>query len=279
MLSGIRTILYQTTLKWPPFQDYVVGKGVIRSLFNKMHDPGGYHYQNLDLQAEPPTMSTRRQTGHSVCKFGADYLAIEEKKPELAIEGFIEAVLIVLGGLNQDDVPPFFMQECKLQCLAQPANVSNSLELLAKNVANVYESIEPFQRPPHQFGVRFRFPPVVIESVTPAPSSEGDSEVVEADANSKVQLADPATIGEGAKTLGSYVTARFETFAEDMSLVWMEVTASYPQLERPLRLTDKSRIAENIRETHMFLTDKCKRFLDQFDIAATDDTTSGTEGS
>lgn len=230
MLSGIRSIFYQTTLKWPPFEEYGIGKAVIRGLYNKMLEPGGYHYENLDLQADSPTLSSRRRNGHSVCKFCPDSLVIEEKSPEIAvtIEGFIEAVQTVLGGLGQEDMPPFFLQHCKLQCLAQPANVEDSLELLARRVANVYEPIAPFQRPPTHFGVRFRFPPVIlkrIEETEDAPPSKGGDQAME---TGNMQIPEVQVGGATEKRIESYVTARFETFAEDIQQVWMEVMQHIP---------------------------------------------------
>jgi hypothetical protein len=190
---------------------------------------------------------------------------IEEKKPELTVEGFIEAVQTVLSGLGQEDVPPFFVQQCKLQCLAQPTNVEHSLQLLAERVSNVYGPIEPFERPPTHFGVRFQFPPVILRS---GESDETEASRITAEgpqASEQNGLTEPLAEGAHEKKLESFVTARFETYTEDVKQVWMEVSAAYPQLERPLMLSDTGRIVENIRETHLFLTDKCKRFLDQFD--------------
>ncbi len=179
------------------------------------------------------------------------------------VESFIEAVQTVLGGLGLEDMPPFFVQQCKMQCLAQPANVESALQLLAARVANVYEPIAPFERPPTHFGVRFRFPPVVLREA----EEEEHDEVQPSIKDDKTEIANPKRGRPGEKKIESFVAARFETYAEDDKQVWMEVSAAYPQLERPLLVTDAERIVNNIRETHLFLTDKCKRFLDQFDTA------------
>lgn len=260
MLGGLRSILFETTLRWPPLEGFHVNKEAIRRLYNKMFEPGGYRYENLDLQAECPTLSTRHADGHSVCKFGADFITIEEKKSHITVGGFLEVVDTVLRGLDPNEVPPFFIQQCKVQCLAQPANSENSLMLLAARVANVYTAVDPFERPPLFFGVRFRFPPVVIEQEKVKPIGEkedgsglesGQSEVVPEEGEAKEV---PRKVMEG------FVTVRFETYAEDISQVWMEVTAAYPQTERLLT----PRIAANISDTYQFL-EKSKRFLDQFD--------------
>jgi len=278
MLSGLRSIFLQTTLRWLPFQGYAVGKDTVRGLYHKMFEPGGYRYENLDLQSDPPTLSTRHQAGHSVCRFGPDFLTIEEKRTGVTIEGFVEAVETVLRGLRQEDVPPFYIQQCKMQCLAQPANVENSLELLAQRVSNVYKPVEPFERPPSFFGVKFEFHPVTLPLKTAEPDiggkTEGKSERSESE-NATERI--PET--SGTTRVAGFVTARFETYAEDVSQVWMEVTASYPETEQPLLLRDLQRIGNNIKETHHFLTSKCKRFLDQFDAEATHDSDSGPEGS
>jgi hypothetical protein len=42
----------------------------------------------------------------------------------------------------------------------------------------------------------------------------------------------------------------------------MEVAASYPG---PFAVATLADVTTNIRETYQFLTEKCKRFLDQFD--------------
>jgi len=277
MLSGLRTIFLETTLRWPPLEGYTIKKEAIRGLFNKVFDPGGYRYENLELQADATTLSTKYSSGgQSVCRFGPDSLTIQEKtSPNTSLEGFVEAVMTVLGGLNQDEVPPFFVQQCKVECLAQPSNVENSLVLLAARAACVYDSIEPFARPPSHFGIRFRFQPTaVVETGT---IEHHDSENI-ADQPSEAKTENQDKSLERVRQIEGFVAVRFETYAKDVSQVWMEVTASYPAADRPYLLSDTTKMANNIRETHQFLVDRSKRFLDQFDTKSDDDRDLKAEG-
>lgn len=157
-----------------------------------------------------------------------------------------EIVKGVLGGLSavmEDldcEVPPFLAQRCRVHCTAQPNQSEHSLDLLAGKVARVKESILPFGRPPSFFGVRFRFPPAVI---------------VDGDTRHETSHED-------------FVTVRFETFSDDISQVWMEVAATYMLMEKRVALGSTETVQENIHASYKFLTENCRRFLDQFDVPA-----------
>ncbi len=64
MLSEPRAILFHTELQLPPIEEIKVSKERVRELYNKMCEPGGYTYENLDLQATIPTLSTRKPDGN-----------------------------------------------------------------------------------------------------------------------------------------------------------------------------------------------------------------------
>jgi hypothetical protein len=254
MLSGLRTIHIETSLRWPPIEGLGVTRDAVRRLYNRLFESVGHRYENLELQGSSPLLSTRHPGGgESICKFG-DALTIVEKNTRVTVTDFLDIVKTVLGMLKEEEVPPFFIQQCKIQCLAQPNHSENSLILLARRVSRVYESVAPFGRPPSQFGVRFRFPAITLD-----------------EADNQTELQQTKTVDaliehpRPEKTMKQNVlNVRFETYPKDISLVWMEVTAAYP-LEQPLWLRDANKIAANIQESHEFLADKSMKFLGQFD--------------
>ena len=83
----------------------------------------GQPYENLDMQARRPTLSTRRANGESICELGPEMIKIEETRPEFTIDEFIGVVMTVLRGLG-NDCPPFFLQRCQMQCLLPTARPS-----------------------------------------------------------------------------------------------------------------------------------------------------------
>jgi hypothetical protein len=117
MLSEPQSIFFQTELKWPPIEEWRVSKSVVRGLYNKMFEPGGYKYDNLNLQSEKPTLSRGSESGQSICQFGPDSITLEESH-DCHIEAFVQVVETVLGGLKEEDIPPFFLQRVKIQCPA-----------------------------------------------------------------------------------------------------------------------------------------------------------------
>jgi len=251
MLSEPRAIFFQTKLRWPPLEDFKVDKAVIRRLYNQMFDAGGYQYENLALQG-PPTLSSKREVGHSMCRFERDALVLEEDHIYYEIDHFVEVVETLLRALDPKDIPLFFLQECTIRCLSQPANTGNALKLLADRVAKVYHTIAPFERPPSFFGVRFQFQPARIVS--------GD-QAEDAPAGEEHELANAT---QRPIEVSGFVITRFETYVQDVRQVWMEAQASYPQ-QKPLSVSDVDKITGHIRQTYEFLTDKSKRFLDQYD--------------
>lgn len=262
MLSEPRAIFFQTELEWPPFEPFSVDRNVIRRLYNKMFEANGYEYPNLDLQSETPTLSKSDTSGKSACRFTKNSLVIEERTHNITQDVFVQVVETVLGGLREEHIQPFYIQRCRIHCLTQPHNCENSIRLLASRVANVFGSIQPFERPPSFFGVRFRFEPMVISALPESDSGQGDT-------TEGQEIAEEAGILEESESrieCEGYVSLRFETYEKDISQVWMEVAAAYPQ-DTPLTVANTQPITENIRKTYTFLTEKSKRFLDQFDTA------------
>lgn len=275
MLSGIRAIFYQTELEYPPLQDIAITKDQIANLFSTMRKPGGHPYEVVDLQAEKPFLATCKDRGESRCEFGRNSIRIQESHSGMTADEFAGVVTTVIRGIG-DDCPPFFLQRCKIHCLAQPSNSGGSVELLAGRVSNVFDKSDAFGRWPSFFGVRFRFLPsdVIRERLLAEQDERPDEPKSEnSDEQSESQVADG--VEPGADNLGltefpaddqwkGYVTVRFESYSEDISQVWIEVAATYPVMTF-IRRKDMGLIATNIIETHRFATEKCKAFLDQFD--------------
>jgi hypothetical protein len=274
-ISGHRTIYLSTELIFPPVPELKIGKDKIRAMYNKLHEPGGYPYENLELQAEPPTLSTRRGDGQSKCQIGSDRIRIDEEKPSMPLDDFIDAAKTVLKSLGSD-VHVFIMQRVLIRCIAQPNNVTDSLDLLAGRLADAYDTIGPFERPPSYFGVRFRFGPA-IEGEDDPPEDEkakspGAPEATgTADGIHPVKAAEPSTPavktdgGNDRREHRGFLTLRFETYSEDIRQVWMELAATYFFSEKVAAAADLTEVEQNIREAYQFVSEKAIRFLDQFD--------------
>jgi hypothetical protein len=155
MLGELRTVFFSLELQSPPIPEMRISNSKIRELYNKLHEPGGYAYENLQLQGDIPALSTKRDDGKSQCQIGSDKIRIEEENPAFGIDEFVNVVETVLKALG-DDAPPSFMQRCTIRCLAQPNNVPDSRKLLAGEVANVMDAIGPFGRP-HKGFLTVRF--------------------------------------------------------------------------------------------------------------------------
>ncbi len=221
-----------------------------------MHEPGGYKYDNLKLQSDKPTLYSDGRGGQSLCQFGPDQITIEESHAECSIKEFTEVVQTVLGGLVEDEIPPIFFQRVKIQCLSQVTHCHNSVELLAGKVSRAFGAIEPFERPPSMFGVRFRFPPVNVVDTQDDDDAEGEP--------GEEAIREAINQGRVEEKTG-FVTLRLESYAKDRKRVWMEVAGAYPQFDEPLALADADKIIANIHNAYDFLTQNSKRFLDQFD--------------
>ncbi|HEY2826100.1 MAG TPA: hypothetical protein VGJ04_00750, partial [Pirellulales bacterium] len=180
MSSTPRPIFFSTELEVPPMKELAIGKSVVRSLFNKLHEPGGYAYENLKMQGERPCLSTERgEEAQSRCEIGRHLIKIEEHQPEMPVDEFVGVVKTVLRCLGED-CPPFFIQRCKIHCLMQTTNI-DPLALLAGNIANVTDKIGPFGRFPSFFGVRFRFRPWDPEDFEEESRSDDESEKAESE--------------------------------------------------------------------------------------------------
>ena len=278
MFSSPRPIFFSTELETPPIKELAIPREAALRLFFKLREkPSGCRYENIETQATNPTLSTRRgEDGRSTCQIGRHMVRIEELHPEMPADEFVNVAKTVLQTLG-DDCKPFFVQRCKIQCLAQPNVLPSPLGILATRVGNVGpgERIAPFGRPPTFFGVRFRFDPW-------SPDEEPDSDATENETTdhdvSEIAEDDPPGAGEAEDaddedaiqqvTEGrGFLTVRFEPYTEDPRQMWVEVAANYIAPE-PIIITDLSIMERNILETCRFATDNCKRFLDQFDPQA-----------
>ena len=292
MLSDPISIYFMTEFILPPLKRLRVTHEQIRRLYNKMFEPGGYRYANLDLQSERPTLSTRREEGESSVSFGKESITIEEIRPEFAVDEFIGIVRTVLRGLGNDFPSFVLLQRCRIRCLAQP-NQMDSIDLLAGRVANVLKAFSPFERPPSYFGVRFRFLPRrmlggddedaieskeigddedAIESKEITESEIDDledssnpdrSEQESSDLDEEEMLSDDSNFSHDE----GFATVRFETYTEDHKKIWMEVATGFRKLKAPGVFTvhDINELCANITETYQLIAERSKRFLDQFD--------------
>jgi len=255
VLSETTAVFFQTELRWPPPElfDFRVSRTMIRALFNKLFEPefNEHAYQNLELEPVCPTLSKQTGTARALVQFDTLSMTIEESRSESHVDDFVKHVTQVLLAFRNVvvdlniEVPDFFVQRCKIHCLAQPHNSPGALPLLAGGVANVFERIAPFERPPCHFGVRFRFPPAEIVT------ENGDA--------------------ENTRTHRNYATVRFETYEGDPSRVWMEVASEYMLYPNEVSLRDTTKIAEHIHRSYEFLTQQCVQFLNQFDVERPDD--------
>ena len=240
-----------------------------------MLEPGGYPYENIDVQSQQPTLSTRRgEEGRSVCQVGRHMIRVEELHPEMPVDEFVTVVKTITTALK-DHWRVFFIQRCKVQCLSQPNVLPSPLGILANRIGSVGDKIVPFGRPPAFFGVRFRFQPWSPDEEDD-PDAEGqESGVAEAEPAASSSApgeqegqAEAEGSGEEVAEARGYVTVRFEPYSADPSQVWIEVASSYIA-EEPITPSDLSFVERNLLETCRFATDNCKKFLDQFDPQTT----------
>jgi hypothetical protein len=270
MLTGISTIYFSMELAYPDLPNFAIKKEQIRDLYAKLNEPGGYSYENIDLQADIPLLSTRRENGgQSLCQIGKGKIRIVEDKPSFGIDDFVGIVKTVIGGLPPT-VGPFISQRCKIRCTAQPANCEDSIDLLAGKLANTLTTIAPFRRPPSFFGVRFRFAPSMeVESDSQKVHEEGTE--IAAEELTGSPKGKKKTKKKPVHHRGFY-TLRFETYADDIKKVWIEIDGLF--IEPFIGTTDLVAVAGNMTATHAFATDNAKKFLDQFDKKEEDETKS-----
>lgn len=242
MLSEVRPLSFETELVFIPADEVQFDRRTVLDLFTNLSEFGTY--ENLQLQSSPPEMSTKRDVGESICRIGKHRLALIEKRPEFSVDRFEQKVEDVVSSLAEvsKNCPPVIMQRCKISGTAQPNNCEHSIELLAGRISGVMEKIEPFGRPPAYFGIRFRFPPARMFD------KDDDGEPDE----------------ESAIDFDDYVTLRFETYARDVSQVWMEVE-TMNMFEEVADPKASELFAQNIKRTYGFLSEQAVQFLNQFD--------------
>jgi hypothetical protein len=273
MLTELKTIFFQTELMLPPIREFRISKAKIRALYARLHEPGGYPYENIANEGGETKLSTNREESNSVLHFCPRHIRIEEYMPIDSIDGIMDNVKTVLTRMG-DDFPPFILlQRCRFQCLAKPQHV-DSIELLAHRMADVYDKFTPLGRPPAYFGIRFRFLPMYM-LMDDFQEEEGQGEGEEKDSYGGMSETDVEETGAGAieplnlnESDNAHMTLRFETYTKDISYVWMEAAAEFRAFTRSNVFTanDVDRIAENIKDTYRFLSERCTKFLEQWDV-------------
>ena len=281
MHQELVSIFFQTELLFPSLPGFRLGKDQIRKLYNKMFEAGQHSYENLELQGERPTLSTKRENGRSICQFGDSYIRIEEDQTGYNDDDFAGIVETVLRGMGDDFPALVFLQRCTIRCLFKPKHM-DSIRLLAEKVANVYSTFPPLGRIPTYFGVRFGFLPMYIHLEEPNADESADES--HPDAAGGMELALPArsdespgddaadqmieaAMEEPLACDNAYMTLRFETYEKDPGLVLMEAAAEFRAFtDRNVFARDNiDTLAANIRETYRFLETRCPKFLAQFD--------------
>jgi len=58
---------------------------------------------------------------------------------------------------------------------------------------------------------------------------------------------------------------RFETFDEDMEMVWMEITSAFPLTPTTNKEENFKEVTDNISRSWRFLSERGVKFLSQFD--------------
>jgi hypothetical protein len=268
MLSEPTAILFETQLGWPPPEivSFRVTKDLVRALYNKLHEAefNDFAYQNLELQGSGFCLFTKHEEGGaSRCRFGDGNVSITEEATTATVDDFVrraKAVLRALAAVCADanvEPPPVLTQRCKINCLSQPHESESPIELLAKRLARVVDKIEPFGRPPAFFGVRFRFPPASFMEDGEDKSEQGK---------------------EDDSQTEDFSAVRFETYSEDQSKVWMEVSSNrFFQSLLDVSGDGLGEIESGIRTSYRFLTENCKDFLDQFDVKKQNEGDGGEE--
>jgi hypothetical protein len=255
MISGLTAIYLDTELHIPPLPDFRISDDKIVAVYNKLKEPSGYPYKNIDLQSDPPTLSTKREDGESNCKISNDKIDIEEEQPDKAmtIDDFVHVVKTVVLAFGPDVVPFFVVQRCTMRFLVQAHGSNDVIILLAKKIANVYDKIDPFGRPPSHFGIKFRFGPGIINDDE---EDNSGSETDDEKPNEKQATESPPVIHK------NFITLRFESYGRNPHQVVIDVDAHYPE---PIEPHELEKIAQNIRETYNFVNDNAVKFLNQFD--------------
>jgi len=244
----------------PPIPELRLTKQDVIALYQSLRKPGTHHYDNLDLQADMPKLSTRHPgDGESACLIGSDRIRIVEDQSGsgMTMPDFTSIVkdIVTHFGINKI---PLFTQRCTMRFTAQPINSEDAVELLADKVANVYQKVAPFGRPPQFFGVRFRFPPPPTDDENDEETESGDSDPPEVN-EPKVRLVE----AKGETEDDSFITLRLEPHTKDAKQIWIEISAAFPG---PFKGGDLESVERNIKYTYEFVTEKTKNFLDQFDV-------------
>lgn len=242
MLSEPRPIFFETELKFLAFDETnVFGKSHVKKLYHELSGSSEPLYENLDMQASLPTLSTNHASGGSCsCSVGPDSLLIKDDNSDSTVDSFglqIEHVLRAIEEIAPNS-PPIIGQKTRVRALAQPHGHEDAVDLLAGEVAKVLEKIHPFGRPPAWFGIRFRFPPMEWE----VEKQDGTKETKEED---------------------TFISCRFETYAQDISQVWMEVMSG-KLFREAVEVSGFESLIQNVRTTYEFLG-RGRDFLNQFD--------------
>jgi hypothetical protein len=281
MLSELRTLFYQVELVLPSLKGSRIGRPQVRALYNELHKPGGYSYDNLEFRGEGASLSTTRDHGRSVCYVGPDTIRIEEDKPEFGVDEFIDIVKTVLRALGDDFPPVVLRQNCRIQSIVKP-RFMGSIKLLAHEVANVHDTIGPLGRLPTYFGVRFSFLPMDMilndlgtrrtsqdEAATDDQLETGEIQQQnerEPEETSVDQIVNEIMAAEHNESDNARMTLRFETYNADLSFIWIEAAAEFhARTGIVFDGNDIDLMGQNVRDTYRFISERCTKFLEQFD--------------
>lgn len=269
MLSEVTPVSMRTELVFLPYdRDSEFDKETVRRLYVALSEPGrGSLFENLDLQSDPPTLSTRFDRGRRICEVSEDTVAIEEEGGESRLEDFIEVVKTVLSCLEdiQEDSSgfplPLVAQKTSISGLATPHASGSSVRLLVGNTTRVFTKGNPFGRVPMFFGIRFTFPPKsVIDQATEEPVI-GQEES-----------------GYSTESLDDdMVFVTFQTH-EDANQVVIEVDARRHIGGRNIESLSEE-AAPQIKAVQCFMENEAIAFLNQFDHAQAGEESGGENQS
>ncbi len=257
MSSEVITIFFENELEFAPFDGLHFDGNFAADVFHELRQPGaGLAYEAFS--PKPRSLLSTSETSPSgkisrQCEFGEFSISMSESRTKSTVEQFSESVADVLKAVGKvrGENPPVFGQRITARSIWKPTKCPNPLVLLAGNASRVIDMIDPFNRPPSFFGMRFRF----------TPADEEDLKAFER---------------SGGAAKHDFLTVRYEIYSDDTEYIWIEVE-SQRYFSEFTDITKTEEIAKNISETHEFMTNNGIEFLEQFDVAPPPDEEDGEE--
>lgn len=247
MSSEAITIYFENELEFVPLEGLHFDGDFAADLYQELRKPGsGLAYKNL-LQEPSILLSTSETMPNGKmsrqCEISDHSILMSESRTKSTVEEFSESVTDVLKAVAEvrDVNPPIFSQRSTVRALWKPTHCRHPLVLLACHASRVIDKVDPFNRPPSFYGMRFRF----------APADEDDLK--------------PFDNGRGGSAKHDYLTVRYEIYSDDTSYIWIEVE-SRQYFTEFMDISKTAEIGKNISETHEFMTNNGVAFLEQFDL-------------